>query len=147
LGREINSLHRHQNSYLCCDLNHPSISRQARSKLTQSGGAVAFHWMRILRPLGHSKSGVLRRRHRMWHGQFDEYRLTRLASEGGHAAESSLQPHVVQSQRVRDRIYAILAGQFDRSLPQWLRQLRPVRSGAAKLIQLALQLHDRLRDR
>src|SRR6202040_406764 len=52
----INSLHRNQNSYLCSDLNHPSISRQARSKLTQSGGADAFHWMRILRPLGHSKS-------------------------------------------------------------------------------------------
>jgi len=49
--------------------------------------------------------------------------------------------------RVRDGIYAMLPGQFDRSLPQWLRQLRPSRLGAAKLIQLALQLRDRLRDR
>src|SRR6478672_5164741 len=52
----INRLDRNQNSYLCSDLNHPSISRQARSKPTQSGGADAFQWMRILRPLGHSKS-------------------------------------------------------------------------------------------
>src|SRR5579863_7985760 len=52
----INRLDRNQNSYLGSDLNHPSISRQARSRLTQSGGPDAFHWMRILRPLGHSKS-------------------------------------------------------------------------------------------
>src|SRR5436309_1759398 len=52
----INSLHRNQNTDLRRDLNHPSISRQARNRLTQSGGADAFHWMRILRPLGHSKS-------------------------------------------------------------------------------------------
>jgi len=66
---------------------------------------------------------------------------------GGNSAESSLKPHVVQPQRVRDRIYAVLSGQLDRSLPQWLWQLRPLRLGAAKLIQLALQLYDRLRDR
>ena len=39
-------------------------ARQARSRLTQSRGAAAFHWMRILLPLGasnsitHSSSGV-----------------------------------------------------------------------------------------
>jgi hypothetical protein len=52
----IDSAHSNQNSYLWRDPNHPSISRPARSKLTQSGGADAFHWMRILRPLGHSQS-------------------------------------------------------------------------------------------
>src|SRR5580658_11163806 len=83
----------------------------------------------------------------MWLGQFDECRFARLASEGGNSAEPSLQPHVVQPQRVRDGIYAMLSGQLDRSLPQWLWQLRPLRLGATKLIQLALQLHDRLRDR
>jgi hypothetical protein len=41
----------------------------------------------------------------------------------------------------------MLSGQPDRSLLQRLRQLRPSLLGAAKLIQLALQLHDRLRDR
>ena len=34
------------------DLNHPSISRQAHTRLTQSGGVDAFHWIRIFRPLG-----------------------------------------------------------------------------------------------
>ena len=43
---------------------------------------------------------------------------------------------------MRNRIHAVLPGQLDRSLPQRLRQLRPPRLGAAKLIQLALQLHD-----
>ena len=69
------------------------------------------------------------------------------ASEGGNSAEPSLQPHIVQPQRVRDGIYAMLSGQLDRSLPQRLRQLRPLLLRAAKLIQLALQLRDRLRDR
>jgi hypothetical protein len=41
----------------------------------------------------------------------------------------------------------MLSGQLDRGLPQRLRQLRPLRLVLAKLIQLALQLHDRLRDR
>jgi hypothetical protein len=48
---------------------------------------------------------------------------------------------------VRDRIYTVESGQFDRSLPQRLRQFRPSRLGAAELIQLALQLHNCLRDR
>ena len=69
-----------------------------------------------------------------------------LRRRAGSSAEPFLQPHVVQPQRVRDRIYAVLPGQFDRSLPQRLRQLRPPRLGAAKLIQLALQLHDWLGD-
>jgi hypothetical protein len=34
----------------------------------------------------------------------------------------------------------MLPGQFDRGLRQWLRQLRPPRLGAAKLIELTLQL-------
>jgi hypothetical protein len=61
----IYRLNRNQNPYLRRDLNHPSPSRQARSKLTQSRGADAFHWMRILLPLGasnsitHSSSGVV----------------------------------------------------------------------------------------
>jgi len=52
----VNRLYRNQNPYLRRDLNHPSASRQARSRLIQSGGAEAFHWMCILCPLGHSKS-------------------------------------------------------------------------------------------
>ena len=83
----------------------------------------------------------------MWRGQFDECRLACLTSEGGNSAEPPLQPHVVQPQRVRDGIYAMLSGQPDRSLPQRLRQFRPLWLSAAKLIQLALQLRDRLRDR
>src|SRR6202040_4446279 len=43
---------------------------------------------------------------------------------------------------MRDGIDTVLPGQFDRTLPQRLRQLRPPRLGAAKLIQLALQLGD-----
>jgi hypothetical protein len=41
-----------------------------------------------------------------------------------------------------DGIHAVLAGQFDRSLPQRFRQLRTPRLGAPKLLQLALQLRD-----
>jgi hypothetical protein len=52
----INRLDRNQNPYLRRDLDHPSLSRQARSRRIQSGGADGFHGMRILRPLGHSKS-------------------------------------------------------------------------------------------
>jgi hypothetical protein len=48
---------------------------------------------------------------------------------------------------VRHWIYAMLSGQFHCGLPQWLRQLRPPRLSTAKLIQLALQLHDCLRNR
>jgi hypothetical protein len=39
-------------------------------------------------------------------------------------------------------IYAVLAGQFDRSLPQRFRQFRTSPLGAPKLLQLALQLRD-----
>jgi hypothetical protein len=38
-----------------------------------------------------------------------------------NSAEPLLQPHIVQPQRVRDGIYAVLSSQFDRSLPQRLR--------------------------
>jgi hypothetical protein len=44
---------------------------------------------------------------------------------------------------MRDAIHAVLSGQFDRSLPQRFRQLRPPRLGASKLLQLALQLRNR----
>src|SRR5713101_1873615 len=47
---------------------------------------------------------------------------------------------------MRDGIDTVLPGQFDRTLPQRLRQLRPPRLAAAKLIQLALQLGDWLRN-
>src|SRR5271169_63150 len=49
----LSSVHRfdrHQYAHLRRDLNHLSASRQARSRLVQSGGAVVFHWMRILLP-------------------------------------------------------------------------------------------------
>jgi hypothetical protein len=41
-----------------------------------------------------------------------------------------------------DRIHAMLPGQLHRSPLQRLRQLRPMRPGAAKLIQPSLQVHD-----
>jgi len=40
----------HQHAHLRRDLDHPSASRQARSKPAQSGGAAALQWMRILPP-------------------------------------------------------------------------------------------------
>src|SRR6476661_6591781 len=73
--------------------------------------------------------GILDRRRHMWRGQFDECRLACLASEVGNSAEPSLQPHVVQPQWVCDRIYAMLSSQLDRSPPQRLGQLRPLRLG------------------
>src|ERR1700683_3930038 len=53
---EVDRLHRHQNPHLRRDLNHPSVSRQARSRPAQSGGADAFHWMRIFAPREDSNS-------------------------------------------------------------------------------------------
>ena len=58
------------------------------------------------------------------------------------SAEPLLQPHIVQPQRVRNRIHTVLPRQFHRRLPQRLRQLRPPRLRAPKLIQLVLQLRD-----
>ena len=59
-GRRIfSSIHRfdsHQHAHLRCDLNHRSASRQARSRLPQSGGAVVFQWIRILLPPADSNS-------------------------------------------------------------------------------------------
>jgi hypothetical protein len=40
------------------------------------------------------------------------------------AAVDPFRPGLVQSQRVGNSMCAVLPGQFDRSLPQWLRQLR-----------------------
>jgi len=52
----IDCLDGHQHAHLRRDLNHPSVSRHACSKVVQSGGAAAFHWMRILLPPGDSNS-------------------------------------------------------------------------------------------
>ena len=81
------------------------------------------------------------RRCRSRRNQFDECRLAFLAPNDGDSPQPLLQPHVVKPQWMRDRIYAVLPGQFDRGLPQRLRQLCPSRLGAAKLIQLKLQLY------
>ena len=58
-----------------------------------------------------------------------------------------LQPHIVQPQRMSNRIQAVFPGKFARGLPQRLRELRPMRLRAAKLIKPPLQLHDWLGDR
>src|ERR1039457_1883476 len=52
----IDRLDGHEHAHLRRDLNHLSASRQARSRLIQSGGAAAFHWMRTLPPLKDSNS-------------------------------------------------------------------------------------------
>ena len=57
------------------------------------------------------------RRRRVGCDQFDEYRLGCFASEGGNSTEPFLQSHIVQPQRVRDEIYAMLASQVDSGLP------------------------------
>jgi len=74
--------------------------------------------------------------------QLDKRRLGGLRPEAWRYTEPLLQPHVVQPQRVRNGIDAVLPGQFDRSLPQRFRQLRSYRLGASELLQLALQLRD-----
>jgi hypothetical protein len=56
--RNFTDSHRHQNPHLRRDLNHPSASLQARSRLGQSGGPVAFHWMRIFVPREDSNSTI-----------------------------------------------------------------------------------------
>ena len=48
----IDRLNRYQHAHLRGDLDHPCISCQARSRLVQSGGTDAFHWMRTLPPAG-----------------------------------------------------------------------------------------------
>src|ERR1039457_268304 len=52
----IDRLDGHEHTHLRRELNHLSASRQARSRLVQSGGAAAFHWMRTLPPLKDSNS-------------------------------------------------------------------------------------------
>src|SRR6202050_1914305 len=52
----VDRLHRHQNPHLRRDLNPPAVSRQARSRLAQSGGVDALHWMRIFAPREDSNS-------------------------------------------------------------------------------------------
>jgi hypothetical protein len=57
---------------------------------------------------------------------------------GWNSTELFLQPRIIQPQTVGYRINTVLPSQFDRSLPEGLRQLRPPRLDAAKLLQLAL---------
>ena len=76
----------------------------------------------------------------MWRDQFDECRPGCLSPVAGRFAQPFLQPHIIQPQRLRDRIDSVLPGQLDRRLPQRLRQLRPPLPGTTELIQLALQL-------
>jgi hypothetical protein len=52
----VDCLDGNQHAHLRRDLNHPSVSRQARSRIVQSGGAVAFHSIRILLPPEDAKS-------------------------------------------------------------------------------------------
>jgi hypothetical protein len=63
-----------------------------------------------------------------------------------NAVEPLLKPRIVQPQRMSYRIHTMLASQLHRSLPQRLRQLRPMWLSAARLIQLPLQLLDRTRN-
>jgi hypothetical protein len=53
--------------------------------------------------------------------QLDKSRLGCLPAEAWNSVEALLQPRVVQPQRMRDGIHAVLPGQFDRSLPQRVR--------------------------
>ncbi len=78
--------------------------------------------------------------------QFNECRLGCLLPKIRYSAKPFLQLHIIQPQRVSNRIQTMLPGQFHRGLPEWLRQLRSMRPGAAKLIQLALQLNDWIGD-
>jgi permease MlaE len=59
-GRRIfPSVHRfdgHQNAHLRSDLEHRSESRQARSRVAQSGATAVFQWIRILLPAADSNS-------------------------------------------------------------------------------------------
>ena len=52
----INGFDCNQDTELRGDLNHPCVSRQARSRLAKSGGTAAFHWIRILLPVADSNS-------------------------------------------------------------------------------------------
>src|ERR1017187_6069526 len=52
----IDGFDRHQHPHLGGDLDHLSALRQARSRFVQSGGAVVFHWIRILLPPEDSNS-------------------------------------------------------------------------------------------
>jgi hypothetical protein len=129
----INSLHRNQNTYVRRDLNHPSISRQARRRLTQSRGADPFHWIRILPPLADSNS-IMQPFSGGVRGALSSTNAGGcLASEDGNSAEPLLQPHITQPKRVRHWICAMLPGQFHCGLPQRLWQLHPPRLSAAKL--------------
>jgi hypothetical protein len=84
----------------------------------------------------------------MSRNQFHESRRGRLLlfANNRTSREAPLQPHVVQPQRMSNRMQTVLPRQFYRSLPQRFGNLRPVRLSTAKLIQLPLQLNDGLRD-
>ena len=62
--------------------------------------------------------------------QFDKCRLGRLLFGARNSVEPFLQPRIVQPQRMSDRIHTVFTGQFHRSLPQCLRELRPMGPGA-----------------
>ncbi len=78
--------------------------------------------------------------------QFDECRRGCLLLDGRKSLKSPLQPHIVQPQRMSNRMQTVRPRQFYCRLPKRLRQLRPMRLCAAKLIKPSLQLRDWLRD-
>src|ERR1700722_16348425 len=64
----------------------------------------------------------------------------------GNSAEPFLQSCIVQPQMTRDGIHAVFSGQFNCSLPHRIRQSLSPWLGATNLIQLELELRDRLRN-
>ncbi len=78
--------------------------------------------------------------------QLDKHRRGCLLLRARNSFESLLQTHIVQPQRMSDRMQTVLPRQFYCGLPKRLRQLRPMRLRAAKLIKPSLQLRDWLRD-
>jgi hypothetical protein len=113
---------------------------------TQSRGADAFHWIRILLPLADSNS-ITHSSRAFARGAVSSTNAGLVALLGGwefrRAASSA--PYSPAAAVATLDICRVVGPH--RGLPQWLRQLRPPRLGAAKLVQLALQLHDCLRDR
>jgi len=49
--------------------------------------------------------------------------------------QAAFSAHIVQPQRMSNRMQTMFPSEFHRSLPQRLRQLRPMRPGAAKVIK------------
>jgi hypothetical protein len=78
--------------------------------------------------------------------QLDKRRRGHLLLRARNCFEALLQTHIVQPQRMSDRMQTVLPRQFYCGLPKRLRQLRPMRLHAAKLIKPSLQLRDWLGD-